>query len=642
MRHKHLIMGTAGHVDHGKTALIQALTGYNCDSHKEERERGITINLGFTHLDLPDGNSIGIIDVPGHVDFIKTMVAGASSIDFVLLLIAADEGIMPQTEEHLEIMKILGIKNGLIVLTKIDLVDAELIDLAIQEIKEFTKNSFLENSPIIEVSAKEKLGLEKLTKEIINLIEKIPQRPATGIFRMYVDRIFTKEGFGTIVNGSVLSGSISKEKTVFMLPGKREFRIRRIEHHGKEVEKVAAGDRTSLNLVGFKQKDFFRGLTISDKTIKATNLIDVKLFIFRENVTLHLWNQVIFLLGTNRQMVRMHLLDRDVLEKGETALAQIYLPKPIITLLGDKFIIRNSSGNLTLGGGEIIDPYPLHHRRRRKNQIELVEKLSKGELQEIIAVEVRKHPHPVMCKAISDNLNFDEEEITNVIYHDLPGDIVFFQEEKDIILLTKKLKTKLQNKILTGLQEFHKKNPLKKDGKSFQELMGIFGAEQNDVNAKTLKTILAELLDNGKLRKIGKTWILASHQISSDEETNSQIKAIDSFLRNLRKPVDFTGLTAEFQNIPAQKLTQILEHLLAEKRVFLIQRKYFHSELINRGMQTIIDYLQKNSEAGITVAKFRDLMQCNRANTLILLEHFDNNGITLRKGNYRFLKKKYL
>lgn len=641
MKNKHLIMGTAGHVDHGKTALIQALTGFNCDSHKQEQERGITINLGFTHLDLPDGNSIGIIDVPGHADFIKTMVAGASSIDFVLLLIAADEGIMPQTEEHLEIMKILGIKSGLVVLTKIDLVDDELINLAMEEIREFTKNSFLENSPIVKVSAKENLGLNELVSEIMNLVRDIPERPSTGVFRMYIDRIFSKEGFGTIVNGSILSGSISKEDSVFILPGEKEYRIRRIEHHGKEVAKVAAGDRASLNLVGFKQKDFFRGLAISDKLIKATNLIDVKFSIFQENVTLQLWNQVIFLLGTNRQMVRLHLLDKDYLEKGETALAQIYLPKPIIALIGDKFIIRNSSGNLTLGGGEIIDPYPLHHRRRRKNQIELVRKISEGNLKDIIAAEVRKSPHPIFSKTISDKLNFDEQEITEVIYSQLPGDIIFFQEESDIILLTKKLKTKYQNKILTALQEFHKNNPLKKEGKSFHELMGIFGAQQDDIMRKTLKAILSELIDSGKLKTIGKTWVLASHKISTDDKTNSQIKKIDEFLEHLRKPIDFNGLLTEFEEIQEQKLTQILNLLIDEKKVFLIQRKYFHAELINRGKQTIINYLRENKDEGITVAKFRDLMQCNRANTLILLEYFDNNGITLRKGNYRFLKKKY-
>ncbi|RLC50884.1 MAG: selenocysteine-specific translation elongation factor [Candidatus Cloacimonadota bacterium] len=641
MKNKHLIMGTAGHVDHGKTALIQALTGFNCDSHKQEQERGITINLGFTHLDLPDGNSIGIIDVPGHADFIKTMVAGASSIDFVLLLIAADEGIMPQTEEHLEIMKILGIKSGLVVLTKIDLVDDELINLAMEEIREFTKNSFLENSPIVKVSAKENLGLNELVSEIMNLVRDIPERPSTGVFRMYIDRIFSKEGFGTIVNGSILSGSISKEDSVFILPGEKEYRIRRIEHHGKEVAKVAAGDRASLNLVGFKQKDFFRGLAISDKLIKATNLIDVKFSIFQENVTLQLWNQVIFLLGTNRQMVRLHLLDKDYLEKGETALAQIYLPKPIIALIGDKFIIRNSSGNLTLGGGEIIDPYPLHHRRRRKNQIELVRKISEGNLKDIIAAEVRKSPHPIFSKTISDKLNFDEQEITEVIYSQLPGDIIFFQEENDIILLTKKLKTKYQNKILTALQEFHKNNPLKKEGKSFHELMGIFGAQQDDIMRKTLKAILSELIDSGKLKTIGKTWVLASHKISTDDKTNSQIKKIDEFLEHLRKPIDFNGLLTEFEEIQEQKLTQILNLLIDEKKVFLIQRKYFHAELINRGKQTIINYLRENKDEGITVAKFRDLMQCNRANTLILLEYFDNNGITLRKGNYRFLKKKY-
>ncbi|MEA2096189.1 MAG: selenocysteine-specific translation elongation factor, partial [Candidatus Cloacimonadota bacterium] len=257
---KHLIMGTAGHVDHGKTTLIKALTGYDCDTHKQEKERGITINLGFSHIDLPNGNSVGIVDVPGHADFIKTMVAGACGIDFVLLVIAADEGIMPQTKEHLEIMKTLGITNGIIVLNKIDLVDEELIELATEEVMDFVKDSFLNDASIIQVSSQTKQGINELINEISTLIDPIPQRKIEGLFRMYIDRIFTQEGFGTIVNGSIISGTISKNEPVFLLPNEKELRIRRLEHHGKEVSQVSAGDRASFNLVGFKQKDFKHGM----------------------------------------------------------------------------------------------------------------------------------------------------------------------------------------------------------------------------------------------------------------------------------------------------------------------------------------------------------------------------------------------
>jgi len=212
---------------------------------------------------------------------------------------------------------------------------------------------------------------------------------------MYIDRIFTQKGFGTIVNGSIISGTITKNELVFLLPNEKELRIRRLEHHGKEVNQVSAGDRASFNLVGFKQKEFKHGMVLSNKKIKSTQLIDIKLNIYENDVTLELWNQVIFLLGTNRIMARIHLLDRDHLKSGENCLAQVYLPHPIITQYNDKFIIRNSSGNLTLGGGYVVDPYPLHHRRRRETQIEIVKKIASGELEEMVAAEVRKSALPL-------------------------------------------------------------------------------------------------------------------------------------------------------------------------------------------------------------------------------------------------------
>jgi len=643
MKTKHLIMGTAGHVDHGKTALIKALTGYDCDTHKQEKERGITINLGFSHIDLPNGNSVGIVDVPGHADFIKTMVAGACGIDFVLIVIAADEGIMPQTKEHLEIMKTLGITNGIIVLNKIDLVDEELLELATEELKDFVKDSFLYNAPIIQVSSQTKHGIEELINEISIIVDAIPQRKTEGLFRMYIDRIFTQKGFGTIVNGSIISGTITKNELVFLLPNEKELRIRRLEHHGKEVNQVSAGDRASFNLVGFKQKEFKHGMVLSNKKIKSTQLIDIKLNIYENNVTLGLWNQVIFLLGTNRIMARIHLLDRDHLKSGENCLAQVYLPHPIITQYNDKFIIRNSSGNLTLGGGYVVDPYPLHHRRRRETQIEIVKKIASGELEEMVAAEVRKSALPLSQKTIADYLDVNPDELIEVIFQKLPGDIVFYQSRDEIILLKKKMNTVYQNKILSGLKDFHIMNPLKNSGKTFKELMGIFGEDQNGETKITLTQILYNLEERAKLRKEGKTWVLISHEVNLNNEIKAMIKKADDLIRSKGNiAVDPSELIdfANDENISKKRMGQIISYLIDNGDIYFLQQKYLHFDLVEKAKKILLEQLTKSTE-GIKVSQLRDLLITNRGTAMILLEFFDSENITLRKGNFRFFTKKY-
>lgn len=640
---KHLIMGTAGHVDHGKTALIKALTGYDCDTHKQEKERGITINLGFSHIDLPNGNSVGIVDVPGHADFIKTMVAGACGIDFVLLVIAADEGIMPQTKEHLEIMKTLGITNGIIVLNKIDLVDEELIELATEEVMDFVKDSFLNDASIIQVSSQTKQGIDELINEISTLIDLIPQRKTEGLFRMYIDRIFTQEGFGTIVNGSIISGTISKNEPVFLLPNEKELRIRRLEHHGKEVSHVSAGDRASFNLVGFKQKEFKHGMVLSNKKIKSTKLIDIKLNIYQNDVTLGLWNQVIFLLGTNRLMVRIHLLDRDHLKSGESCLAQVYLPHPIITQYNDNFIIRNSSGNLTLGGGHVVDPYPLHHRRRREMQVEIVKKIASGELEEMVAAEVRKSALPISQKTIAEYLDVKPDDIIEVIFQKLPGDIIFYQSKDETILLNKKMNTAYQNKILTGLKDFHIKNPLKNSGRTFKELMEIFGEDQTQETKITLTQILQNLEEKTKLRKEGNSWMLASHKVNLSDEINVMIEKAENFIKskgnNAVDPAELSNLATN-EKISKKQLEQIISYLIDHGNIYFLQQKYLHSTLVEKAKKILFEQLIKITE-GIKVSQLRDLLNTNRGTAMILLEFFDSENITLRKGNFRVLTKKF-
>ncbi|MFH1653077.1 MAG: selenocysteine-specific translation elongation factor [Pseudomonadota bacterium] len=407
---KHIILGTAGHVDHGKTALVKALTGFDCDTHPEEKKRGITINLGFTHLTLGD-DKVGIIDVPGHKDFIHNMVAGASGIDFGLLVVAANEGVMPQTREHIEIMDALSIKSGIVVLTKCDLADDEMISIAKNDIKKLTDETFLKNAPIIQVSSTSGFGIDELKSTISEIIKSIPERPQGGDFRMFIDRAFYVQGFGAVFNGSVLSGRLESNQEIFVIPGDRKsHRIRRIERDRTQVDEVVAGDRASINIPGFKLDGFRRGQLISNRALETTQMVDAKIKLFRSSKALSLWSNVTFHLGTFESMAKVHLIDRNRLKGDERAIAQIHLPTPCAIAKGDKFIMRNSSGDMTIGAGEIIDSNPLHHRRRTKALIERINRVARGEAVESVvsppAVErlLRK-----IDEASTDELNFVEK-----------------------------------------------------------------------------------------------------------------------------------------------------------------------------------------------------------------------------------------
>jgi len=316
---RHIIMGTAGHIDHGKTALIKALTGIDCDTHRQEKARGITINLGFAHYQLAGGDTIGIVDVPGHRNFVRTMVNGASGIDFALLAVAADDGIMPQTREHLQILEVLNVRAGLVAVTKIDLVEPELADIAVEEVNELIEGTFLTGCPIVKVSSATGEGIDALKDAIVDVAGGLEDRPAGEIFRLFVDRIFTVAGFGTVVTGSVIGGALSVGAKAYLLPGAKELRVRRLERHGKETEIVRAGDRASLNLVGLDREDFQRGMIIADRPLRSTTMIDARLRLFEHARSLELWSRAIFHLGTYEQQVRVHLIDHDKLMAGEAA-----------------------------------------------------------------------------------------------------------------------------------------------------------------------------------------------------------------------------------------------------------------------------------------------------------------------------------
>jgi len=645
---KHLIMGTAGHVDHGKTALVKALTGIECDTHKEEKARGMTINLGFAHMDLPDrGGSVGIVDVPGHRDFVHTMVGGASGIDFALLVVAADDGVMPQTREHLQIMDVLRLSAGLVAVTKTDLVEPDIAGLAAEEAKELVEGTFLEGCPVTPVSSVTGDGMEQLKATIGEVASGLEGRPASEVFRLFVDRIFTVSGFGTVVTGSAIGGSVSVGDTVYLLPGGKPLRVRRLERHGEEVQEVRAGDRASMNLAGLDRDDFSRGMIICDRVVGATTMLDAKLRLFPQARSLGLWSQVMFHLGTYEQQARAHLIDSDRLTGGETGLVQIHLESPCTVQYGDRFVIRSTSNDLTLGGGEVIDPFPLHHRRRREGLIDTMSRIADGGAPELVAAEVRKRFRPVAHREIADVFNIAEAEAREICAGELPEDVVRYVADDGVYLVVAQEDERLRRDAVANIGAYHGEHALEKRGRTVKELTGALRLPVEPDSEATLGLILAEMEAEGVLKRVAHTWALAGHNAEVGPGTREKIDFVEHFLADcgMKTPLMSELAPAALgREIDEAQLVEILQYLVREGRAYAAEGNYLHGLLVDRCRDALLGELaglgEGGGEQGLTVAQFRDLVGGNRKLCLLLLSLYDSEGVTRREGDLRVLTEK--
>jgi selenocysteine-specific elongation factor len=636
---KHIIMGTAGHIDHGKTALIKSLTGIDCDTHKEEKARGITINLGFAHLELPSGDSIGVVDVPGHRDFVHTMVGGAGGIDFALLVIASDDGVMPQTREHLLIMDVLGVRSGLVAVTKTDLVEPDLVDLAVEEVGELTAGTFLEGCPVVPVSSVTGQGLDVLKKTIDEVAAGLEDRPTGGAFRLFIDRIFTVSGFGTVVTGSVTSGSLRAGDSTCLLPDGRQLRVRRLERHGKEVDRVRAGDRASINLVGIEREDFRRGMIVSDRPLRSTGMVDARLRLFPHARGLDLWSRVVFHLGTYEHGARIHLMDHDRLRGGQTGLVQIHLEVPCVVQYGDRFVIRSTSNDTTLGGGDVVDPAPLHHRRRTAKAIRSIAEIADGDLPELVASEVRKQFRPLGHRELADILNTSPDKVSEVISAGLPEDIVQHASGEDVYLILKREHERLRQATINSIAAYHRLHPLQETGRTSKELMGILGLAREAGSDVLLALILGKLEDEGKLKRVGRSWALAGHGLQIGPETQRRIEFVAGFLKACRMQTPLMSElvpAAQKEGIDELRLEDILRYLVRERRAYFIEGNYIHASAVDRSRKMLLGALARRPE-GMTVAEFRDLVGGNRKICLLLLAIYDAEGVTKRVGDRRVL-----
>ncbi len=635
---KHLILGTAGHIDHGKTSLVRALTGIDTDRLKEEKARGITIELGFAHLDLPGGIRFGIVDVPGHERFVRTMVAGVGGMDMVMLVIAADEGVMPQTREHLDILRLLGVKNGLVALTKADMVDPDWLALVTEEVREFTAGSFLEQAPIVAVSSRSGEGLDELRRQLARLAEDAAEKRREGYFRLPVDRVFTVAGFGTVVTGTLLSGEIRVGDELELLPSGREGKVRGIQAHGAKVEKGLAGQRLAVNLQGIDLDQVRRGDVAAPRGVfRATRAVDARLDYLasaprqlKHRATLRLHS------ATYEVPAQVILLDRDTLQPGESAHVQLRLKAPALLLSGDSYILRISSPATTVGGGVVLDPFPPRRRRRSSEALRLLEALGGDEHQAVISL--------IISQSLLSGVTFEEillrcgipRKAADAALSALlaSGEAQQMTREPRIFLAREAVET-LKRGMLEELAAYLAANPLK-EGMGKEELKTRLPKRSDQ---RFFTPLLASLERDGHVvpdREIVRPAGQAARKAAPDDGLGGGIAA---FLREKGIEPPTVKEVMERFRCDEKTVRDNLALLTRAGQVVRISADLFYgAEALDGLREKLLTRLREKGE--ITPPEYRDLTGLSRKFLIPLLEHFDSEKVTIRVGDKRVLRRK--
>jgi selenocysteine-specific elongation factor len=634
---KHFVIGTAGHVDHGKTALIKALTGIDTDRLKEEKQRGITIELGFASLTLPSGQTLGIVDVPGHEKFIKNMVSGAAGIDLVIMVIAADEGIMPQTKEHLYICSLLGISKGVIALTKTDLVEKDWLNLVQSEITDFMGGTFLEGAPIVPVSAVKEEGLTDLIKALDSMTSKLAEKTDDGIFRLPVDRVFTMKGFGTVVTGTLVSDEIKTGEEVQILPENITARIRGIQVHNQPVEVAWSGQRTAINLQGIEKSIINRGnVLVRPQTIWPSQRLDVFVEYLASNSKI-LKNRTLARLhtGTSEIISRIILLGKDELVPGNKAFAQLVLSEKDVVVAGDHFVLRSYSPITTIGGGQIIDPLPKKHKRLNNKIIEELNLLREGNLQEKISIILERTGYTgINLQRLAFRLGVKAKKIKEALESLFSGKKAFLLDSDETTVISAYFFNKLEEIIVDNVSDYHKKNPLK-EGISKEELKGSL---ENDISPKLFNMVLNSLNKKGTIVSDKDNVRMAKHQVELAGD-------LDSLRQDITKIYNQAGLTPPslndvLNNLKDQKakVHSIISLMLKEGDLIKINEDLcFARDHLNKLQNEYTQMLIKDGKA--TPASFKELTGLSRKYIIPLMEYFDMNKLTVRVGDHRVLRK---
>ena len=645
-----LVLGTAGHVDHGKTSLIFALTGIDTDRLKEEKERGITIELGFAHLDLPGSEAagqhrLGIVDVPGHERFVRAMVAGATGIDLVLLVVAADEGVMPQTREHLNICSFLGVRHGLVVLTKVDMVDEEWLELVEADVEEALEGTFLEGAKLLRFSAVDPelcaRGIEDVRHALEAIAARLGEQRDDRVFRLPVDRVFTMRGFGTVVTGTCASGRVSRGESVEVLPRGVRGRLRGIQAHGQSLSEVRAGQRAALNLQGIELSEVLRGdVVVRKDTLRASSMLDV-----RVRMLPHLpdalgpSSRVLLHLGTAQVEASLLPLDRDEIGPGETGLVQLRLARPVVALPGDRFILRgfarDEQSGATVGGGQVLLANPPRRRRRsRRAAVEVLERIEQGGTRALLEEILRQAwIKGLGTRGLGASAGLVGESLAPLVDELVAAGAVLRCEGDDNLLVHREACARLAERASAVLRRFHREHP-RKEGMDREELLSRL-PELGE--ARSPRCLLDEWVRQGEVVLRGRLVRLTSFEVRRDpaiEELKSRILAL---LAEHRLTPPRSAELASSLDRPPELARELLGELVQEGRVVRVKEDLHIGRSAMEDLQArLVRYLQVREE--ISPTEFKAMVGGSRRFSIPLAEHFDRCKLTLRVGDMRRLR----
>jgi selenocysteine-specific elongation factor len=629
---KSIIVGTAGHIDHGKTALIKALTGIDADRLEEEKRRGITIDLGFAHAELPNPSGeqlrFGFVDVPGHERFVRNMLAGVGGIDVVLLVIAADEGIKPQTREHFDICSLLGIRHGITVLTKSDMVDAETLEVVRLEVADFLTGSFLENSPIVPVSALKSTGLDELQRQLVRIAGELPARDSAAIARLPIDRVFTMKGFGTVVTGTLVAGIIRKENELQLFPTGKKVRVRGVQVHGASTEKSVAGERTALNLAGVDKDELERGMVLaSPGMLQTSSRIDVQLSLLHSAKPLKNSARVHLHAFAAETIAIVSLYENKQLKPGAESFAQLRLSTPLLPVPGDRFIIRQFSPVITIGGGVVLDAFPIPKQKADARK-HLLTAGANGDHERMLTARIRRRgPLGISLERLVTETGWP----ANVIRGRLDASLKNGTAQKlGSYFLASDAISSLKASLLSVLEGFQTQNPLS-PGMSQQTLREKFA-----LNSEVFSAIVVQLAKEGKVEAVGDIIRLRGRGVVMKDEEAESRKIIEQAFSSAGLKVPALKDVLAGLKIDKTRAHKLVTLLMRDKVLIKVSDDLvFHQLALNTLRKNLA--AQKASSPKIDVGRFKELTGVSRKYAIPLLEYLDRERITKRIGDERVI-----
>ncbi len=632
-----VIMGTAGHIDHGKTTLVKALTGIDCDRLVEEKKRGITIELGFAFIDLNPGMRLGVIDVPGHERFVKNMVSGASGIDFVLLVIAADEGVMPQTREHLDVCTLLGVKTGLVALTKMDMADPEWLELVREDVADYLKNTFLKDAPVVPVSAHTGEGLSELLENISIISREFKPHRRSDLFRLPMDRIFTMRGHGTVITGTTVSGRISVGDEIMVYPQKISSKVRSIQVHGEQAGESQAGMRTAINLHGLEVEDLDRGFVLARPgTLFPSKAWDLELTHLESAPRpLKHRTQVHFHHGAKEVLARIYLLDREKLEPGESCVCQVRFEDHMSGVYGDRCVLRSYSPLRTIAGARIINPLG-RKVKRFSSEVKILEKLAGARAEELIHVQLELVGiSGLTLSQLVILTDLENKELQKKLQVMGGRQEVFLVDKENRIYVSGEVVARLEKDMLEQLGELHRKHPMRQ-GASRGELAGKWA---RDIPEKLFFFVLERLVRAERIISEQEYYRLPEHRVSlaADQEKLKK-KITGTYVQSGIQPPTVKKLLEDL-SLEMKEVLPVLKLLQDEKFLVKISEElYFSNEAVEELKRKITSFLMKSEEMG--PVEFKELTGLSRKYAIPLMEFMDKEKLTIRIGDKRKLRRK--